>query len=189
MALERYYTGAKPQAGSVQACMWMLVLNGQVGAKQFICKSDPFAATAATVMDAGGLYDNFRNGKQLSYSMAYPWNAKGEPGAWWANTMDAGLPLIADMTPRQGTGTPKRDVTPAAEPTDGRTGIRGITWGRAVWGFRMRMRSFAGVRLWGRMGTNIFDVGGDFAGAGQVGGVAAGAAAPRLMAEKGPFAW
>ena len=99
-------------APSVTQNMWLLVLEGQVAPKQFICKSDP-APTVTALADPGGIYQiNFNDGTKpsdftYSYSFAYPWTATtGEIGGWWRNTTDASIPLLADMVPLEGTGSP-----------------------------------------------------------------------------------
>jgi len=105
----------KSPAPSVTQNMWLMVLNGQVAAKQFQCKSDP-APTVTAAVNTGGVYPiNFNNGSApsdyaYSYSVAYPWSPKGI-GGWWRNQTDASLPLIADMAPLSGTGNPA--ATPA----------------------------------------------------------------------------
>jgi hypothetical protein len=189
-AQQRFFAEPFPQAGNVTAAVWMLVMNGQVGAKQFVCRSDPFVRGAALPTDGKGVwYNNFQSGKQLSYSMAYPWNAKGEPGAWWRNTVDAELPIVADMTPGQGTGKPKRNVTPSAVPTDGRTWNSGNHQGDGQnVGFADAHSEFVRRPDVGQEGDNIYAMSGvPSRGPARVGGVAAGAAAPQLMAEKKPF--
>ncbi|HVT79628.1 MAG TPA: hypothetical protein VHM90_03135 [Phycisphaerae bacterium] len=107
-----------PQAGSVPACLWLLVLNDQLVPKQFVCKSDPAGVQSAELKDSRGVYcDNFQDGTRLSYSMAYPWNSAGETGAWWKAAADASLPLIADMTPKQGSGSPAHNLVPSRAPS------------------------------------------------------------------------
>jgi hypothetical protein len=121
-----------PSEPSVPQNVWLLVASGAVSPKQFICKSDNFAKPAAERTSAGMCFTNFNDGKKISdfgysYSFAYPWTAAagtapdgtvipaGSVGGWWRNTMDAGLPLMADMAPLAGTGKP------AATPGDGRS--------------------------------------------------------------------
>jgi prepilin-type processing-associated H-X9-DG protein len=110
--LASYAASPYPQAGDPMACLWMLVLKGNVGPKQFICKSDPAAPTSSDQTDASGnFYDNFGAGPDpncISYSFAYPWTRDGSGttvvGNWWRSTMDSSLPLGADMSPLIGTG-------------------------------------------------------------------------------------
>ena len=108
-------------APSVTQNIWLLVLNGQVAPKQFLCKSDPAPAVSATTTIAGNYQTNFNdNGKPsdftYSYSFAYPWTTTtGVIGDWWKYTTDAGLPLIADMSPMGGAGAnATTTVNPAA---------------------------------------------------------------------------
>ena len=97
-----------PQAGSVNANLWLLVLQG-LSPKLFVCKFDPHATDIASLQaPSGRYYYNFQNDKQLSYSFAYPWKADGSVGSWWANASDASIPLGSDMAPEQGTGKPRR---------------------------------------------------------------------------------
>jgi len=112
---------AKPAVPSVAQNMWLLVLEGAVAPKQFICKSDMYAVPATYQAAAGGIcFTNFNDGKTVSdlgysYSFAYPWTAAGKVGDWWKSSMDGALPLMADMAPLAGTGSP------AAMPADRRS--------------------------------------------------------------------
>jgi hypothetical protein len=190
-AIERYYRVPNAQAGSVPACLWMLVVNGQVGAKQFVCGEDRFGnrnGTAATDR-AGNFFDNFQNARQLSYSAAYPWNGEGKAGAWWKDTQDASLPIVADMAPLQGTGKPKRDLTPASAPVDRRTWNSGNHAGEGQnVGFGDGHAEFVRSADVGQDGDNIYSMSGvPSRGPARFGGVAAGAAGPVLMGDKAPF--
>jgi prepilin-type processing-associated H-X9-DG protein len=119
--IKTYYARPPRQAGSPQAILWQLVLRGDVSPKSFICDGYPHVTeeaagkreSAAVVDAAGRNFDNVQDGRQLSYSMAYPWKADGTVGNWWRATLDASLPLMADMAPLQGTGTPAVDLTSA----------------------------------------------------------------------------
>ncbi|MCL2639527.1 MAG: hypothetical protein FWD53_01650 [Phycisphaerales bacterium] len=109
------------QAGSVSANAWMLVLLG-VSPKLFVCKSDPHATDIASLQaPSGRYYYNFQNDKQLSYSFSYPWISDGSVAPWWRNTSDASIPTGSDMAPQHGTGTPRRNLTPASMPRDSKT--------------------------------------------------------------------
>lgn len=122
--LQTYYRAPYPQAGSIPASVWILVLKNQVSPKQFICKSDPVASgiPAAISDPAGNFYNNFQNGHQLSYSFAYPWNAKGEVAPWWKNLTDSSLPIATDMAPQPGTGTRPVEITnPPANPASAKS--------------------------------------------------------------------
>jgi len=101
-------------AASVTQNMWLLVLTRQVAPKQFFCKDDPSPAVNASVTNGGKYQINFNDGKgrpsdfSYSYSFAYPWEStpKAPVGAWLKNFTDASLPLMADLAPFDGTGTP-----------------------------------------------------------------------------------
>jgi prepilin-type N-terminal cleavage/methylation domain-containing protein len=87
--------------------LWMMVLTQQVSPKSFLCKSDPSASsTAASVTDGSGYNLYFRTATEVSYSIAYPWAYSANTGAgaaaYWRNTTDSSLPLMADMAPQNG---------------------------------------------------------------------------------------
>jgi len=191
-ALRAMYEGPSGQAGSVPACMWVMVLTGQVSAKQYVCKSDPAVTQAAEVKDrAGNYFDNFQAGDRLSYSMAYPWNSAGETGAWWKAQSGKGtdmLPLIADMTPKQGSGNPARNLVPSAVPS------QRSTWNSANHEGDGQNVGFAdGHAEWckspdvGQDRDNIYGMSASPShGAARFGGIPAGQT-PRLEAEGMPF--
>jgi hypothetical protein len=110
--LSSYYGSLSTnQAGSPTACVWMLVLKGNVGPKQFICKADPTGPMPSDQTDAAGnFYNNFQHGSQMSYSFSYPWDSKGDGLGSWRSTVDSSLPIAADMAPLDGTGTPTRSL-------------------------------------------------------------------------------
>jgi hypothetical protein len=183
-----YYTAPFPQAGSVPACVWILAAMGDVSTKQFICKSDCFATGLAETQDATGrCYDNFQNGRQLSYSFAYPWKADGTPGAWWKSTADSSIPIAADMTPMQGTGTPARNLAPTAVPADPRTWNSGNHQGEGqVVAFGDAHAEFLRRPDVGPLSDNIYSMSGTPSrGPAQFGGIPAGTATPQLI-ESGP---
>jgi hypothetical protein len=97
---------------SVTQNMWLLVLTGQVAPKQFLCKSDPAPTIPASAAVGADYQINFNNGSgapsdyAYSYSFAYPWTQTREIGGWWKNMTDASLPVIGDMNPLAGTGSP-----------------------------------------------------------------------------------
>jgi prepilin-type N-terminal cleavage/methylation domain-containing protein len=117
--INNYYGTVNAQLGDPMANLWILVLKGNVGPKQFICKSDPAAPTPSDQTDnSGNFYDNFGDvgtahnstiGNQ-SYSFAYMWTGTTPVGAggWWRSTVDSSLPIAADIAPLNGTGTPTR---------------------------------------------------------------------------------
>jgi prepilin-type N-terminal cleavage/methylation domain-containing protein len=102
-----------PNVGGLMHDMFYLVVNGQCGAKQFACKSDPgniltpYVPTAWNSSGGGGLYWQSPQGTNTemcySYSFAYQYvSANGiSLGGFWRNNTEAGLPLCADMNPGQ----------------------------------------------------------------------------------------
>jgi hypothetical protein len=107
-AVESYYDQVHPtRMGQPTVCLWILVLKGNVGPKQFICGSDPsHPQPCPQTDDTGRFYDDFGgNGVAncLSYSFAYPWTAAGGAAGYWRSTVDSTIPLITDMAPLSGT--------------------------------------------------------------------------------------
>ncbi len=105
------------QQGNVMACMWLLVLNGQMTPKSFICPSDPLATTPSDEFNTTTeYYSNFgmvsgsatasTSGQGESYSIACPWFNNGTSavvGSWWNdNAATSDLPLVSDMAPTSG---------------------------------------------------------------------------------------
>jgi prepilin-type processing-associated H-X9-DG protein len=80
--------------GGLMHDMFYLVGRGSVAPKQFICKSDPAPTVPSAV---GGTY--WSSDLSYSYSFAYQYSKSDAIGASWRNTMDAGLPIAADMNP------------------------------------------------------------------------------------------
>jgi prepilin-type N-terminal cleavage/methylation domain-containing protein len=118
--LNSYYNSAAAQQGDPMANLWLLVLKGNVGPKQFICKSDPAAPTPSDQTDnSGNFYDNFgvvsgvKNTSigNVSYSFSYMWTNTTGAGGWWRSTVDSSLPIGSDIAPFQGSGTPARALT------------------------------------------------------------------------------
>ena len=189
--LETYYRAPFPQAGSVSADLWILVLKNQVSPKQFLCKSDRFAAASPALMTdaAGNFYNNFQSDAQLSYSFAYPWNAKGEVGPWWTSLLDSSLPIACDMAPQSGTGMPRRITNPASAPA------KSNTWnsdnhqgdGQNV-AFSDAHAEFTRRPDVGPDGDNMFTTSGrPSLGPAQFGGLPADRMPPQLSSEKPPF--
>jgi len=120
-AINNMYT-ANATTGSVSQNLWILVLAGQVAPKQFLCKSDPKTPGNATATNTAGQYIPYfnDNGSKslngLSYSFAFPWtnSSPANIGGWWRNTTDASLPLMSDMAPANGSGTPAAVVNQPA---------------------------------------------------------------------------
>ena len=116
-ALDYMYGSASPLKGSPLAGTWILVLQGNVAPRQFLCKSDPHATVTAQTMSGGDHYTNFQSDDQISYSFAYPYTRDGKVGDGWKSAADASIPIAADMNPLNGTGNPRRDTT---NPTGGK---------------------------------------------------------------------
>lgn len=116
LALASYYTTSTPnQNGNVMACVWILVLKNYTSGKQYICKSDPFAsATPAQLTNTSSqYYTNFNTSDtSYSYSFAYPWASSTSTGGWWKNTVDSSLPIMSDMAPLNGSGSPTALTVP-----------------------------------------------------------------------------
>ena len=106
-ATAAYGTGM--MVGSPLASMWLLVLNGQMTVKSFLCPFDPYATQPSDMYNTSRRYfDNFGvvNGATSaigvgeSYSIDFPWHYKtGKIGGWWMNNTSSSLPLAADMAP------------------------------------------------------------------------------------------
>lgn len=124
--MQYYYTTASlkhPVADPMQ-CMWLLVLQGLMTPKNFICPSDPYAMAPSleysnTVSNAGtapsayvcfGFLSNNQQGvaggnpgppagEGESYSIADPWLANGQPGPWWNSDAGASVPVASDIAP------------------------------------------------------------------------------------------
>jgi prepilin-type N-terminal cleavage/methylation domain-containing protein len=133
--LENMYGSNAWQQGSPMACMWLMVLSGQITPKSFICPSDPLATMASDEYSASSTYySNFgvvngtvsTTGQGESYSMAFPWNYMDGAfivGSWWnTNAATAELPVVSDMAPAAdttATGNAERDPTQALTNTYG----------------------------------------------------------------------
>jgi len=85
--------------GALMHDMYYLVWNGQVGAKQFVCKSDP-ANTVVSAVTTGvfGPASYWTSDFSYSYSFAYQYSGT-TIAAYWRNTVDAGVAIGADMNP------------------------------------------------------------------------------------------
>ena len=189
-AIASYYAPSPAQAGSVPACFWILVLQGAVTEKQFICRLDPFVSHPGTTTNSTGKYfNNFQGSDRLSYSMAYPWKADGTVGNWWKDTVDTTLPIVADMTPLQGTGKPKRNVTPTAVPADPATWNSGNHQGDGQnVGFADGHAAWVKSPDCGQNNDNIYSWSKEmFAAPLQLGDVPATKSSPVLTADKAPF--
>ncbi len=107
----------RTMAGNIYTPLWMMVLNEQISTKSFLCHNDPFATDAAAELQNadGHYYASMQKPWQLSFSIAYPWYKNPqtttiEPAPWWHNTNDPTIPVMCDMAPLNGTGSPRRDV-------------------------------------------------------------------------------
>ena len=146
-----------PVAGSPLAGPWMLVANGYVATKQFLCRDDPWAKARAGSPDAAGNdYLMFQEDDQISYSFAYPWTPEGKVGEWWKETDDASLPIASDMAPVPGTGKPKRDLAVAGKQN---TGSHDGTGQNVAFGDNHV--EFERETSVGQRGDNIYTVSGD----------------------------
>jgi hypothetical protein len=104
--LNAYYRDQKDkplQPNDITANLWILVLKNQVAPKQFLCKSDPWAAKTAAPQNVAGKYRNNFEPATTSYSFIYPWTqdkaGKIVPGNWWKSVTDSTLVIGADMAP------------------------------------------------------------------------------------------
>ena len=110
--VESYYS-SNTQQGSPLACLWLLVLQGQMTPKNFLCPSDPVATQASSEFSAtNAYYSNFgmvngavsNAGQGESYSIAFPWNGTATAG-WWNSNATSDQPIASDMAPMTGAGT------------------------------------------------------------------------------------
>lgn len=99
--------------GKVNSAMWILVVQGNLSPKGLICKSDPAANSsgARTQNNSGQYWDAPEKAEFMSYSIASPWAGSGStssPAGYWRFNADSSVPLMADMSPKNGTGNPTR---------------------------------------------------------------------------------
>ena len=108
--------------GNPLACLWMLVINGQLRPADLICPADPIATRPSLALKKGDpqdwpksvCYCNFgimrhggrfnELGKGESYSIAYPWRAANgrapaPVGRWWTLNDGGDVPVVSDMAP------------------------------------------------------------------------------------------
>jgi len=126
VAIAGYFNASTFAAGDPMACLWILVLSGNVSPKQFVCKSDPASPTVSDQTDSTGLYyytfgetQGNAIAEAYSYSIAYPWTGGGAQGtgtnpvgAYWRSTVDSSLPIASDMAPLNNSGSnPTKNVT------------------------------------------------------------------------------
>jgi len=186
--LRTYYNAPYHQAGSPQAILWQLVLRGDITPKTLICARDPSKSTtpAAITAPTGEFFDNVQDGRQFSFSIAYPWKADGTVGKWWRLTVDDTLPLMADVTPEQGTGTPATDVTARTLTKAANSGNHQRD-GQNV-AFADNHVEFTRSPDCGQAHDNIFSTSGlPSTGPAQYGGIPASRFSPQLTADKPPF--
>jgi prepilin-type N-terminal cleavage/methylation domain-containing protein len=108
--------------GGLMYSMFMLVGNGSVAPKQFVCKSDPSntAASVSTTADTTKTppylpsYWQYPAGNTSEFCYSYSWAynySSGSLAPWWKNSMDAGAAIGADMNPgNQSDKSTKRPV-------------------------------------------------------------------------------
>lgn len=82
---------------------WIVVLQGTVKSKQFICPSD-LSSPIAAPLRAGAFVpqDYYLNFSKLSYSysFAYPWvSVTGPVAVWWRGGADGSRVIAADIGP------------------------------------------------------------------------------------------
>ncbi|HTV47556.1 MAG TPA: hypothetical protein VMG59_03840 [Phycisphaerae bacterium] len=116
-------------AASPLGSLWILVLQGQLTPKTFICPSDPFANAPSQeyAVVNGTVTPNFPNfgfmtttgttvsdsGQGESYSIDFPYayspnastSAPLSAGGWWVNDSHADQPIVSDMAPQSGVGS------------------------------------------------------------------------------------
>jgi prepilin-type N-terminal cleavage/methylation domain-containing protein len=108
-----YKANAVKTRGNVNSALWMLVLQGGVSAKGLLCKSDPVASSPSKLTNTSGKYFlTPDSNRAVSYSIAYPYASNGSLGGWWRDNTESDVPIVADMAPASGTGSPVRN--PAA---------------------------------------------------------------------------
>jgi type II secretory pathway pseudopilin PulG len=124
LAIQSIYTQTSATltpSGDHLANVWLMVLKGEVGPKQFICKSDPMSPVAQQANNGTAFYLNFptvisaTGGPAESYGFAYAWSAtSGSVGGWWKATVDSSVAIGADVglanafaTKTQSAGGPK----------------------------------------------------------------------------------
>ena len=102
-------TGANP--GGLMNDMYYMVGTGMVAPKQFICRSDNSAIAARSSSSTNGnppyAPTYWTNGNtspggadySYSYSFAFQYSAPTKLAPFWANTMDSGVAIGADLNP------------------------------------------------------------------------------------------
>ncbi len=122
-AIAAWYSpaGSPNSAPCPLACLWLMVLNGQMNPASFICPSDPIAKTpsAEYYPIPGGGEDTYANfgfesgqwgimpdGRGESYSIADPWPnndiwPNSGQGGWWTGNVGGDVPIVSDMAPMQ----------------------------------------------------------------------------------------
>jgi hypothetical protein len=162
-AVESMYKPGSPVAGAPLAGPWILVMDGSIATRQFLCKSDKDGTAPAMSSDStGSNYVQFQADNQISYSFDYPYTHDGKVGGWWRNETDASLPIAADMAPLTGTGKPKRDVA-APGTRAGNSGNHGGEGQNVVFGDNhVEFKNSSAV---GQGGDNIYTLSGMAGGA------------------------
>ncbi len=116
-------TNSPASAPCPLACLWLMVLNGQMNPASFICPSDPITKTPSAEyfpVTGGGLAANGDfggarglnasnypvDGRGESYSIADPWPnndiwPNSGQGGWWTGNVGGDVPIVSDMAPMQ----------------------------------------------------------------------------------------
>lgn len=136
--------------GSPLGCLWMLTLQGGAPPKMFLCKSDPFAATAASTSAGGVYYDDFQDNFEISYSIIYPWSGTSNSPNWRGH-LNSSIPLISDMAPLSGDGI--KDTTQVGTPAGNTSNHNGLGQNVAYGDTHV---DFQRKSLAGEGGDNIF---------------------------------
>ena len=90
--------------GSPAASLFLLsIYNLTVPPKMYLCKSDRWIGSPASVITAGQYYENFQGPDELSFSIAFPWAGTGNRASYWTSkNMDSSVAMMSDMAPLSG---------------------------------------------------------------------------------------
>jgi prepilin-type N-terminal cleavage/methylation domain-containing protein len=100
------------QQGIALTPLWIMALRNQTPPKMFWCKSDRFVVGSASTTSSAGVFVNFQDQYQISYSLAYPWAMY-----WHGGTMESYVPLACDMAPFSDNYYKKTDMSTAQTTT------------------------------------------------------------------------
>ena len=156
-ALAELFSDAGPETGSPLASVWVLVIQGSLVPKSFLCNGDSVVRSGGQIRaPGGGYFASVQADNQISYSFAYPYTTGGLPGPWWRAISDSSIPVAADINPLAGTGSPPRD--PAGGIGKGRNSANHRGDGQSV-AFGDAHVEFQGSPEVGQGGDNIYTVG------------------------------